>query len=121
MTASARSIQGRRVLLVEDEYLIAEDLRRSFRDAGAMILGPVPTTHDAIAILDRGEPVDAAVLDVNLRGEAVYPLVDRLQADRVPMVFVTGYDATEIPSRYRHIPLCEKPATMSRMIAALTR
>jgi CheY-like chemotaxis protein len=113
------TIQGRRVLLVEDEYFIAEDLRRSFVDAGADILGPVPTAAKAIELFETEQRVDAAVLDVNLRGEMVYPLVDRLLSAGVPMVFVTGYDAVEIPEQYRHIVRCEKPTSVGRVIKAL--
>jgi CheY-like chemotaxis protein len=113
------TIQGRRVLLVEDEYFIAEDLRRSFADAGADILGPVPTAARALELFDGQRPVDAAVLDINLRGEMVYPLVDKLLAAGVPTVFVTGYDAVEIPEQYRHIARCEKPTSIGKVIKAL--
>lgn len=119
MNATNETIQGRHVLLVEDEYFIAEDLRRSFADAGANILGPVPTAARALELVESESRVDAAVLDVNLRGEMVYPLVDTLMAAGVPMVFVTGYDAIEIPDRYRHISRCEKPTSAGKVISAL--
>jgi len=119
VNATNETIQGRRVLLVEDEYFIAEDLRRSFADAGANIVGPVPTAARALELFEKGPRVDAAVLDVNLRGEMVYPRVDTLMAAGVPMVFVTGYDAIEIPAQYRHIARCEKPTSVGKVIKAL--
>jgi len=119
MNAPATRLDGRRILLVEDEYFIAQDLRRSFNEAGADIVGPVPTLADALLQLERADKIDAAVLDINLRGEMVYPLVDRLMEANVPVVFVTGYDASEIPARYRHIARCEKPLSMDRLLGAL--
>jgi DNA-binding response OmpR family regulator len=112
-------LTGRRILLVEDEYFIAKDLKQSFTDVGAEVIGPLPTLADAISQFERADAIDAAVLDVNLRGEVIYPLVDRLMEAQVPAVFVTGYDSSEIPPRYRHIPRCEKPLSMEKLIVAL--
>ena len=120
MTAEQK-LEAMRILLVEDEYFIAQDLRRSFIDAGADIFGPVPTVNEALALFESAGSIDGAVLDINLRGETVYPLVDRLAEAGVRTVFVTGYDAREIPARYRHIVRCEKPLSMEKVIAALKR
>jgi DNA-binding response OmpR family regulator len=119
MTLEHASLSGKRILIVEDEYFIAQDLRLSFTEAGADVIGPVPSLADALLHFERADGVDAAVLDINLRGETVYPLVDRLAEAGVPMVFVTGYDPSEIPARYRHIVRCEKPLSIGRLVAAL--
>jgi DNA-binding LytR/AlgR family response regulator len=116
---TAAKLQGKRVLLVEDEYFIAEELRRKLAAAGAEILGPVPTAARALALLESSEQVDAALLDVNLRGQFVYPLVDFLSEAGVAMVFVTGYDTSEIPVRYRGIARYQKPVSTDRIIDAL--
>ena len=119
MSDRTSKLRGRRILVVEDEYFLADELRRSFEGAGAIILGPVPTTAQAQRLLETSAGLDAAVLDVNLRGELVYPLVDQLLEAHIPMVFVTGYDASEIPDRYRQIAVCEKPVLIHKVIAAL--
>jgi DNA-binding LytR/AlgR family response regulator len=119
MSSLTQRLGGRRILLVEDEYFIAQDLRRSFAEVGADIIGPLPTVADALLQFERSAPIDAAVLDINLRGEMVYPLVDRLLEANVTIVFVTGYDASEIPPKYRHVARCEKPLSMQRLVTAL--
>lgn len=119
MNELSQGLQGRRILLVEDEYFVAQELKRSFTDAGADIVGPVATVADALLQLERAGKLDAAVLDINLRGEMVYPLADRLMQANLPFVFVTGYDASEIPPRYREAARCEKPLSMDCLIAAL--
>jgi DNA-binding response OmpR family regulator len=121
MRKQSDRMRGRRVLLVEDEYFVADDLKRSFEEAGAEILGPVPTIDQALQLFESTTGIDAAVLDVNLRGELVYPLVDRLLEARVAIVFVTGYDASEIPAAYQQIAVCEKPLAIDKVISALER
>lgn len=97
-----------RVLVVEDEYFIADDISRALIRHGAQVVGPVPTVQEARALLDT-QALDLAVLDINLRGELVYPLVAELSRRGVPMVFATGYDAAAIPADYGAIPAWSKP------------
>ena len=97
-----------RVLVVEDEYFIADDISRALIRHGAEVVGPVPTVQQARALLDS-QALDLAVLDINLRGELVYPLVAELSRRGVPMVFATGYDAAAIPADYGAIPAWSKP------------
>lgn len=110
-----------RVLVVEDEYMLADDLSTELRDAGAIVLGPVGTLPDAMASLEAEEHVDGAILDVSLRGEMVYPVADRLVERAVPFVFTTGYDASSIPPRFAHVVRCEKPINMKRVTQAIGR
>lgn len=120
MTAAARrSLAGRRILLVEDEYFIADDLVRAFEADGATLVGPVSSIDDALDLIGGTDRVDGAVLDINLRGEMAYPVADALSARGVPFVFATGYDAAAIPPRYAHVPRCEKPVEAARIAAAL--
>jgi CheY-like chemotaxis protein len=110
MTATAPVDAGPRVLLVEDEYFIAEDLRRALEDAGIGVLGPVPTAVEALDLISASARIDAAVLDINLEGDGlVYPVADALQARGVPFVFATGYDGTAIPARFAGTRRFEKP------------
>jgi CheY-like chemotaxis protein len=96
-------LTGRRILVVEDEYFLADDIGRAFRALGAEIAGPVGHLEDALEILNDGGILDAAVLDVNIRNEMIFPLARQLRARGVPFVFTTGYDKnhcrTGIPGR----------------------
>ncbi|GJD97289.1 response regulator [Methylobacterium iners] len=103
------TLAGRRVLLVEDEYFIVDDMVRLFRANGAEVVGPAANVNDALGLIEGAGHLDGAVLDVNLQGEMAYPVADALLARGVPFVFATGYDRTSIPARYDHIACCEKP------------
>lgn len=100
---------GRRVLIVEDEYFIAQDLARAFRGCGAEIIGPASNVDDALDLIEEAGTLHAAVLDMNLQGEMVYSVADALLARGVPFVFTTGYDAASIPAKYETIVRYEKP------------
>lgn len=113
------SISGRRILVVEDEYLIASDLQLWLEDQEAEVLGPVPTVAAALALLEDEARPDIAVLDINLGHEQVFPVADALQAAEVPFVFVTGYDARLIPTRYDDVPWCLKPLDRTRLLRTL--
>jgi CheY-like chemotaxis protein len=102
-------LKGRRVLVVEDDYFLADDIRIEFERAGAEVLGPVGRVKDALHLLEGCERLDGAILDINLGGEKVYDVADALQARAIPFVFATGYDAEIIPERYTRVLRCEKP------------
>lgn len=108
-----------RILVVEDEYLLADELSQELLDEGALVLGPVPTVKDALAALATEDAPDGAILDVNLGGELVFAVADVLIEQGIPMVFTTGYDAAALPERFRHLPRCEKPVNIRRITAAL--
>jgi DNA-binding response OmpR family regulator len=114
-------LAGGRILIVEDEYLIADDLAASLRGCGADVVGPTATIEGARRLIDANSQLDVAVLDINLRDQYVYPLVDRLRDAGVPVVFTTGYDAAVIPAKYAGIPLCEKPVAIDQLVAELQR
>ena len=102
------SLRGRRVLVVEDEYLIAEDLREQLLSCGAEVLGPVACVAEALALLKDGTAPDLAILDIGLGREKVYPVADALRVRDIPFVFATGYDASAIPEGYAGVPRTEK-------------
>jgi DNA-binding LytR/AlgR family response regulator len=116
----AVSLQGRRLLIVEDEYLIAADLAGTLVNGGAEVIGPVGSVADALALISADAP-DGAVLDINLGEERAYSIADELRQRGVPFVFATGYDAWVIPEAYRDIPRCEKPVDTSVLARLLTR
>jgi DNA-binding response OmpR family regulator len=106
---SDQFLQGRRVLVAEDEYLIAFDVCDALVRAGAEVLGPVPSVEDAAALLSREVHIDAAVLDVNLRGDMIFAVADALQDRGIPLVFATGYDTDSLPARFSGATRLEKP------------
>ena len=114
---SRSALSGYRFLVVEDEYLIAVEVCEVLRDHGADVVGPVPTTRQGLAELVR-DGIQAAVLDVNLRGETVFPLADALAAEGVPILYVTGYDARALPPDRRDAVILGKPVDRDRLIRA---
>lgn len=101
-------IRGARILVVEDEYFIADEVQRALRDAGATIVGPVSTLAGAHQALDRGE-FDCAAIDLNLHGESALPIADRLASEGKSFAIATGYGMDSVPERLRHVPRIEKP------------
>ena len=111
MPPSSSPLRGKRVLVVEDEYMIADDLVCELRDAGAEVVGPAASLPQAMRLIAQPGIVDAAVLDINLRETLAYPLIDRLIETGVKVLITSGYDEAMIPERYRHLPRCEKPVS----------
>lgn len=112
-----KGLAGRRLLVVEDEYLIASDLADALAEMGAEVVGPAGTVADALRLVDGR--LDAAVLDLNLRGERGFPVADALRARKVPFVFATGYDESSIPPAYSDVPRCKKPIDRRELIELL--
>lgn len=119
MPHAAGPLDGHRVLIVEDEYLIADEMRQWLRQAGADIVGPVPDVEQALDLIDgSGSAVDAAVLDVNLgQGETAYPIADRLKEVGVPYLFATG--DLQLLDDYRSRPRLDKPISERELLRAL--
>src|SRR3982751_5102860 len=118
--SDAEALDGRCLLVVEDEYIVATDLARALEDRGAHVIGPAGSIEDALTVLGAHQQIDGAVLDINLRGERVYPVAEALRARGVPFVFVTGYDSWVIPDAYASVPRLEKPVS-ARALARLLR
>jgi len=99
---------GNRILLVEDEALVAMVMRDMLTELGYSVVGPFSQAADATAAAQE-EMVDAAVLDINLDGDLVYPIAEVLVARGIPFVFVTGYGAESVDRRYADVPVLQKP------------
>jgi len=112
---ASQTLQGCRILIVEDEFLLAEDIAHVLDDAGATVLGPVPSVLDALELIAAEKRIDFAVLDVNLHGEMVFPVADALAERSVPFAFATGYDEWSLPERFFMVPRLEKPFRPERL------
>ncbi|HEX5536711.1 MAG TPA: response regulator [Sphingobium sp.] len=97
------------ILVVEDEYFLAAELEEELWDACAIVVGPTPSVEQALELIEQTPSLDGAILDVNLGGEAVFPVADRLAAKCIPFVFVTGYRERDALGLYADAPRVEKP------------
>lgn len=112
---------GLRILLVEDEAMVAMIIEDTLSDLGCEVVGPMSSLERALAAAQTAERIDGAFLDVNLRGELVYPVADALQARGVPFAFVTGYGEKGIDARYRGAPVLTKPFMPETVEQLVTR
>ncbi|WP_432256500.1 PAS domain-containing protein [Limimaricola sp. AA108-03] len=113
------ALRGRKVLVVEDEHLVAQEVADILRSAGCAIAGPVGTLPGALQ-LAASEDLDAAVLDINLDGDLVWPVARALQARRIPFIFASGYGSTiSPPPELASAERIEKPVTPESLLSAL--
>jgi DNA-binding response OmpR family regulator len=116
---TARSLRGARILIVDDEFLIAAQLESDLRAAGAEVIGPSHTLKDALGLAQREHPT-AAILDIRLGRDDVGPVAQELSKRRVPFIFYTGQAHTDpIRSRWPGSKVLSKPATAAALIAAV--
>jgi CheY-like chemotaxis protein len=114
------ALRGCRLLVVEDDYMIASDVSQRLQEIGVQIVGPAGSIDDALALIEAGDPIDAAVLDINLGAKRSDAVADALHARKVPFVFVTGYDEVMLPPLHAGVPRCEKPVqipVLARLLA----
>jgi DNA-binding response OmpR family regulator len=111
-------LSNKRILVVEDEAIVADMLQDMLTDLGAVVVGPVGTIARSLD-LARSEPIDAAILDVNVRNERIDPVAELLRERRVPIVFATGYGQSAALTA-NGATIIEKPYTKQRIVAALS-
>lgn len=112
------SLGGCRILLVEDEYFLADDLTRALSAAGAEILGPINDAGEALQVVCEAR-IDGAVLDINVRGTMIYAVAEELRRRAAPFVFATGYDKGAIPAQFADVPRWEKPFDPQALVRML--
>ena len=112
-------LAGKKVLLVEDEYFLADEARRALVQAGALVIGPFAEVADGFEAVSSNPDLSAAVLDINLRGTPVYEVAKVLRERDIPFLFTTGYDKAAIPAAYQDVPRCEKPAKVDEFVRLL--
>jgi DNA-binding response OmpR family regulator len=112
-------LQGLRILVVEDEFLVAMLIEEILESAGCVVSGPIPRVAEALDAARR-EVCDAAVLDINLAGERVFPVAEILSRRNIPYLFVTGYSAGALPGEYAKRPRICKPFKIADLLGALS-
>jgi len=112
-------LKGLRILLVEDEFIILVMLEDMLAELGCELAGSASRLSDALAIVPHSA-IDAAVLDINLGADTVYPLAEALAAQNVPIVFSTGYGLVGISDAWKSRPILQKPYQLDQLAAALT-
>lgn len=111
-------LKGRRILLVEDEMLIAMSLQDVLEDAGCIV---TCAGHlEQATLLARDQDLDAAVLDENLHGKRSYPVADALALREIPFIFATGYDDVDLRQLYPGVRVIDKPYRHDDIVAALS-
>jgi DNA-binding response OmpR family regulator len=116
MTAA---LEGIRVLVVEDEFLVAILIEEMLESAGCVVIGPFPRVPEALDAVDRNR-CDAAVLDVNLGGERIDPVAAALSKRNVPFVFVSGYGTIGLPGDYSDRPRICKPFKLAELLGTVS-
>lgn len=107
-----------RVLVAEDEFLVYLALEEDLRANGYEVVGPFANVADVQKAVER-EAIDLALLDINLKGELIFPVADELLARHIPFLFLSGYTSAAVPESYRHLPRLEKPHDPATLLAAL--
>jgi DNA-binding response OmpR family regulator len=112
-------LEGARILVVEDEAMLVLEIESALEDAGAEVVGPCMNLRQALQEVQDGE-IDAAILDVNLRGEEVFPVAERLHGRGIPFLFHTAHgDRVELGARFENAPVCRKPILVEDLLAEL--
>ena len=114
------ALKGLRLLIVEDEALVSMMIHDLVSDAGAEVVGQAANVETAMSVIDT-EPVDGAILDVNLGGERVDPVADELRARKIPFLFVTGYGRSGIGERFPSAAVITKPFDDDKLLETVGR
>ena len=118
MEGSKHGGSGRRILVVEDNFHVAKSYVNALTIAGHEVVGPVGTVRGALGLIDQEQSIDAAILDVNLGAEEIYPVADALRERGVPFALLTGYGAGAIAPGYADVPTFQKPALIVEVLKA---
>jgi ActR/RegA family two-component response regulator len=113
---------GLRVLICEDEYLLASDLAAELSDRGVTVAGIMARVSEVMAALEREDfNANAVALDVQLLDGMAFPLVEPMLAKGMSVVLCTGYGARDLPPEYANLPTVGKPTDIDRLLAAFTQ
>lgn len=116
-----QNLQGIRVLIAEDNFFLADSLQFALEGLGATVVGPFPTSEQALAALAQG-PVDVGILDVDLQGSSSAEVARGLEARGLPFLFMTGFETADLlPAGLRGRPFLHKPVDPYRIAEELLR
>ncbi|WP_159868519.1 response regulator [Novosphingobium sp. 9U] len=120
-TPADSALSGLRILIVEDDPLIADVLAEYVESAGGLVVGPFASMVGALQGMTQLDAIDAAVLDIGLGGEDSYPLAEALQTTGIPFIFSTGTERLHLPERFATAGHLLKPYRRAELIAELAR
>jgi CheY-like chemotaxis protein len=112
------TLRGLRVFVAEDEFTVLLLVEDMLADLGCRLAGSASRVPEAMQAISR-ESIDVAVLDVNLAGEKVFPVAEKLDQRQVPLVFSTGYGVSGLEPRWRERPVLQKPYGLDDLARAL--
>lgn len=112
-------LNGVKVFVVEDESLVAMQLEDMLDDLGCLVVGTAMRVSGAHRLIDSGIEIDVAILDVNIGGETVYPVAERMREAGIPIVFATGYGRCGVEERWHDCPILQKPYTIQQIEASI--
>jgi CheY-like chemotaxis protein len=118
MIEPGNPLEGRRILVIEDSPVVAPFTADILTELGCTVVGPAPNMAAARELAEAGE-FDAALMDVHIRGERVFPLCDVLAARKIPFVLTSGYADWNMPQKWHDRPRLQKPYTMEQVERAL--
>jgi CheY-like chemotaxis protein len=110
-------LAGLRVLVVEDEYLVALEMEEMVRDLGGTVVGPAGRLDRALRLVDEAE-IDVAVIDLNMDGKSTMPLLELLGRRHIPFIIVTGYERGAVPQAMQPVAFLSKPVSPAGLKAA---
>jgi DNA-binding response OmpR family regulator len=117
-TADKAPLAGLRILVVEDDYFIADEICATLRESGAEVLGPAPDIQQGLDVV-KSQHIDCAVLDINLHGDLAFSLASELRDRGTPSIFATGYDRSVLPGAFSDSVRLEKPVDLTALLHAV--
>ena len=118
--AEGRDLSGKRILVVEDSPVVAPYTADILSDLGCEVIGPAPNMAAARELAET-EQFDAAIMDVHIRGERVFPLCDMLESKGVPFLLTSGYADWQMPEKWQQRPRLQKPYRQDELVTALSQ
>jgi len=111
-------LAGRRILVIEDSPVVAPFTVEILGELGCEVVGPAPNMAAARELVES-EEIDAAILDIHIRGERVFPICEMLEGRDVPFLLTSGYADWQVPDKWRDRPRLQKPYTLDQVKEAL--
>jgi DNA-binding NtrC family response regulator len=115
LSDDGNELNGLRLLVVEDDYLVAADMCSALMRRGAVIIGPASNLRRTRELLRQYRP-DCALLDLNLNGALAFELAEQFQREGIPTIYTTGYDTAFIPEPLREAPCLQKPVNFKALV-----